>query len=112
MDSYRNAIPPLEGNVGDLVSEESAGVKRGAEVVSARPNFAKSAAAQEVRRAPRDDTPPWDEPAQAPIRPAAPMAMQPQVQPMQQPMPNMAMPNTGTPMAPTAAASGMMGTPI
>ena len=46
-----------------------------------------------------------------------PVMQQPMQQPvMQRPewltMPNMAMPNTGTPMAPTAAASGMMGTPI
>ena len=41
-----------------------------------------------------------------------PQQMPQMQQPMQQPMPNMAIPNTGTPMAPTAAASGMMGTPI
>ena len=41
-----------------------------------------------------------------------PQMQQPMQQPMQQAMPNMAMPNTGMPMAPTAAASGMMGTPI
>ena len=50
---------------------------------------------------------------QQPMQQYAQQQMPPQMQqPLQQPMPNMVIPNTGTPMAPTAAASGMMGTPI
>ena len=56
---------------------------------------------------------PMQQAMQQPMQQYAQQQMPQQMpQQMQQPMPNMAIPNTGTPMAPTAAASGMMGTPI
>lgn len=55
---------------------------------------------------------PMQQAMQQPMQQYAQQQMPQQMPQMQQPMPNMAIPNTGTPMAPTAAASGMMGTPI